>query len=154
MFWDAFREHKSSHNLPSSEPKDTVAKSHFRGKYPGKKNVKSPKYLGINTNASCMNVSSRKSKYHALFSKFPFWKRFCHSVRLVMLSYHCLCFHWCCLHQWSWIGMWWLKVAYESNLSRLLEFVELIITSETYKICDSMRLAMLLFFIPPLSPSV
>ncbi len=38
---------------------------------------------------------------------------------------------------------------YESNVSRSLEFVELIITSGTYKVCDStpciMRPAMLLF---------
>ncbi len=34
---------------------------------------------------------------------------------------------------------------YESNVSRLLEFVELMITSGTYKVCDSMRPAMLIF---------
>ncbi len=34
--------------------------------------------------------------------------------------------------------MWWLKVAYESNVSLSLEFVELIITSGTYTVCDSM----------------
>ncbi len=38
------------------------------------KNVKSPKYLGINTNASCMNVSSRKSKYHAFVFQISFLK--------------------------------------------------------------------------------
>ncbi len=58
------------------------------------------------------------------------------------------CFHWCFFHEWSWIGMWWLKVAYESNVSWSLEFVELIITSGTYKVCDTMpwtmRPAMLL----------
>ncbi len=38
-----------------------------------------------------------------------------------------------------------VKVAYKSNVSRSLEVVELIIRSGTYKVCDSMRPAMLLF---------
>ncbi len=32
---------------------------------PGKKSVKSPIRVGINTNALCVNVSSRQSKCHA-----------------------------------------------------------------------------------------
>ncbi len=43
------------------------------------------------------------------------------------------------------------KVAYKSNVNRSLEFVELIITSRTYTVCDSMpcimKPAMLLFLI-------
>ncbi len=34
-------------------------------KSPGKKSVKSPVRIGINTNALCANVSSRQSKCHA-----------------------------------------------------------------------------------------
>ncbi len=37
------------------------------------------------------------------------------------------------------------NVVVKSNVSRSLQFVELIITSGTYKVCDSMRPAMLLF---------
>ncbi len=39
-----------------------------------KKSVTSPKCLGINTNASCENVSSRQSKYHAFVFQIAFLK--------------------------------------------------------------------------------
>ncbi len=82
-----------------------------------------------------------KVSFTRLFYKLPFWKRFlalckAHDAKATIVT---VCFHWCCLHEWSWIGMLWLKVAYESNVSRSLEFVELIITSGSYKVCDSMR---------------
>ncbi len=82
----------------------------------------------------------KKVSITRLFSKLPFWKSFlalckANDAKATIVS---VCFHWCGLHEWSWIGMWWLKVAYESNVSRSLQFVELIITSGTYNVSDSM----------------
>ncbi len=57
-------EHRSLHNLPPSEPRTLWLNFIFEGNIP-EKLVTSPIYLGINTNASCTNVSSRQSKYHA-----------------------------------------------------------------------------------------
>ncbi len=54
---------------------------------------------------------------------------------MLKLPLSLVCFHWCCLHEWLW--MWYLKVAYESIVSRSYEFVELIIMSGTSKVCDS-----------------
>ncbi len=78
-------------------------------------------------------VRERQLQITRLFSKLPFWKSFlalckANDAKATIVS---VCIHWCCLHEWSWIGMWWLKVAYESNESRSLQFVELIITSGT-----------------------
>ncbi len=118
-----------------------------------KKIYKVPNTCRDQYNALCVNVSSRQSNsITRLFFKLPFWKSFlalckANDAKATIVS---VCVHWCCLHEWSWIGMWWLKVPYEINVSRSLEFVELIITSGTYKVCDSMpctmRPAMLLFF--------
>ncbi len=59
-------------------------KFHFRRKYHRKESVTSPKCLGINTNALCMNLSSRQSTYHALVFQIAFSERASwHSVRLI-----------------------------------------------------------------------
>ncbi len=57
-------EHRSRHNLLPSEPR-TLWLNLFSKEISQKKSVTSPKRLGINTNASCTNVSSRQSKYDA-----------------------------------------------------------------------------------------
>ncbi len=78
-------EYRSLHWLPPSELR-TLWSFIVWGNVPENKSLKSPIRVGINTNASCVNVSSGQSKY----------------------------------------------------VSRSLEFVEIIITSGTYKVCDSM----------------
>ncbi len=71
-------EHRSLHRLPPSEPLRTRWLSFFRHaclkKCPGKKTVKSPIRLGINTNTLCANVSSRQSKYYAFVFQIAFLK--------------------------------------------------------------------------------
>ncbi len=47
-----------------------MVKFHCLRKCPGKKSVKSPIHVGINTKALCANVSSRQSNYHTLFVEF------------------------------------------------------------------------------------
>ncbi len=124
-------EHRSRHNLLPSEPRTLWLNFTFEGKS-RKKSVTSLNCLGINTNALCAILSSRQRKCWLI-------------AKVIIVS---ACFHWCCLQvlsEWSWIGMWYLKVAYESNVSRSFEVVEQIIRSGTYKVCDSMRPAMLLF---------
>ncbi len=81
---------------------------------PRKKSVKSPKRVGINTNALCVNVRTSANDEKATIVSVGF--------------------HWCGLHEWPWIGMRGLKVEYESNVSRSLQSVELIITSGTFLI--------------------
>ncbi len=65
-------EHRSLHRLPPSEPEEAVVKFHCLRKCPGKKSVKSPILVGINTNTSCRKVSSRQSKCHVFVFKLPF----------------------------------------------------------------------------------
>ncbi len=124
MFWDTLT------NIGVSKDSLHLKKLSQRKNVMEKKSVKSPIHVGINTNASCANVSSRQS-IRRLFSKLPFWKSFlalckANEAKATIVS---VCFHWCGLHEWWWIGMWWLKVAYESKVSWSFQFVELIITS-------------------------
>ncbi len=69
-------EHRSRHNLPSSELRTLWLNFIFEGNIPEKKSVTSPKCLGINTNASCVNVSS--IGFPNCLSERASW----HSVRL------------------------------------------------------------------------
>ncbi len=67
-------EHRSLHNRPPSEPRTLCLNFIFEGNIPEKKSVTSHICLGINTNASCTNVSSRQSKYHAFVFQIAFLK--------------------------------------------------------------------------------
>ncbi len=70
-------EHRSLHRLPLSEPLRTLWLSFIvYGNVPEKKTVKSPVRVGINSNALCVNVSSRQSKYHAFVFQIALLKSF------------------------------------------------------------------------------
>ncbi len=74
VFWDALTNIGVSIDSFIWAAEDTVVKFHCLRKCPGKKSVKSPILVGINTNASCANISSRQSKYHAFVFQIAFLK--------------------------------------------------------------------------------
>ncbi len=79
--------HRSLHRLPPSEPRTLWLNLILLGNVLEKKLVNSPILVGINTNASCTNVNSRQSKYHAfVFQNCPSERAYWHSVRLMMLK--------------------------------------------------------------------
>ncbi len=70
----------SLHRLPPPERR-TLSKEMY-----WKKSVKSPIRVGINTNSSCADVSSRQSKFLICFPNCPSERASRHSVRLMMLK--------------------------------------------------------------------
>ncbi len=126
-------EHRSLYKSPPSEQR-TLWLSLIK-EMSQKKSVKSPIHVGINTkNFVCARQLQTKQVSHFCFPNCPSERDSWHSVRLMTLKLPMSLFS-LVLSSWM-IGMWLLKVAYGSNVSRSLQFVELIITSGTYNVCD------------------